>query len=197
MNPGPDYSNLFMMPFERGTRFTITNVYASDSRVPEEDLHSGGKKKVVKICKVCKQPLGNSNYVICSKCGHYAHTEHSQRYKMSPYCHTCIIEDTGVDKRSYKFFAGVYLEFKEWVIKKVAHFNDRELAYVKNNLLRNGLIEEHEFLIFKKLEATHTGREIYPVLENVYKNEGDVNTFLQDLLLHRTIPIISRFLHWP
>jgi len=197
LSPSPDYSNLFMMPFERGHGFTTTNVYTSDSRIPEEDVQSGGLKKLVKICKVCKQPLGNANYVICTACNHYAHTEHSQNYRMSSHCNFCIIEDTGVDKRSYKFLAGVYLNFKEWFIKKVAHFNDKELAYVKQNLLRNGLIEQREFLIFKKLEVTHAGREIYPVLENVYENEDDVNNFLGDLFLYKPIPIIGRLLHWP
>jgi len=178
------------------SNFKIRKIYSSDSKVPEEELEGNENKVVVKICKVCKQPLAETaSIIICAGCGHYAHTEHSHMFQMAPHCNLCIIQITKVDKRMFKVLCGLMLEFNEYVLKKAARFSDMEFNEAKRQLILSRLVEQKNYLlILRKLRPTYTAHEVYPVLEEIYRQEPDVDAFIGNLFLVRKIPIIGRFL---
>jgi len=175
--------------------YRIRKIPSSDSTVPEEEFEGAENRVAVKICKVCKQPLTDTaSIIICAECGHYAHSEHSHNYQMAPYCNLCIIQSTKVDKRAFKVLYGMMLKFKGYKIKKAAHFNEAEYNQLKQQLIDAGILEEKKILILTWLVPTSFAHEVYPTLEEIYKDEKDVSDFATALLLARSIPIIGWFL---
>ncbi len=174
--------------------FRVRKIPTSDPAIPKEELEGGENRQAVEICKVCRQPLKDTDtVVICAHCGHYAHAEHAHTFTMSPHCTLCIIELTNVDKRAFKVLLGVSLESKEKYIKKAGKFSDDEFHAIKKHLLLLGLVEETRSLFSTKLTLTAAGDEVFPVLKDIYRAEQDVFDFEGTLLLIEPVPLLKRF----
>jgi hypothetical protein len=98
---------------------------------------------------------------------------------MASYCHLCIIESTGVDKRDFKVLYGFVHEYGKRKIKKAGKFTDAEFEDVLSKLAAAKMIERKSFILFEKIEVTSLALETMPVLESIYDNdlEKDVSQF--------------------
>ena len=87
--------------------------------------------------------------------------------------HLCIVDASGIDKLSFMVLHGIANGYSKASIGKAASLSSHELddAIVK---LRQAGFARRKFLF--SIESTYQGREVLPVLEEVYK-EKDVEDY--------------------
>jgi hypothetical protein len=166
-------------------KFTVRKELTSDSTLPEEE-DMLPKERIIRIpiCKVCKQPFGETQEkVICDNCKHYCHVEHSSRYELKTYDHLCLVDMIGVDKRSYKVLYGLIKGYSRNAIRKAARLSSEELRLAITDLKQHALVRQK----ILGLELTYKTQEILPVLDSIYGNEADVNAFTSELAGHSAI----------
>lgn len=155
-------------------KFTVRKELSSDSTLPQEEII--GKEDIIRIpiCKVCKQPFSDTQEkVVCDNCKHYCHAEHSSRYLMKTLDHLCIVDASGIDKLSFMVLHGIANGYSKASIGKAAALSSQELDDAIAKLRQAGFVRRK--LLFS-IESTYHGREILPVLEEVYK-EKDVEAY--------------------
>lgn len=147
----------------------------SDSTLPEYEVV--GKKEIFRIwvCKVCKEPFAeNEGKVVCEKCRHYCHAEHSSKYQMRVYDHLCLVDELGVNKQSFKVLYGIAHGWGNGRIRDATKLSSSELNFVMTDLRKAGLIRNR---LFFWTEITYKAHEMLPTLEEMYGGEKDVEDF--------------------
>jgi len=162
--------------------FRIRKIHSSNPDVPEEDVRDNEEIVHVSICKVCSRAFSDTEIpVICARCGHYAHAECSNRFQMTVWDNLCIIETIGVDKRAFKVLYGLIKGYRKSRIRKAAAFSKSEIEDIVTSLVRSNFLSRKKFLFFNIDEITYQAHEVFPVLENIYCNEEDVQAYIQEL----------------
>lgn len=151
----------------------------SDSTLPEETAIDGKEVFHVWICKVCKKPFAeNEEKLVCEKCKHYCHAEHSSKYQMKVYDHLCLVDELGVSKQSYKILYGIAHGYSTWKMQKVSKLSSNEVGFIVTDLKKAGLVKGK--LLFWT-ETTYKAHEVLPILEEIYGKEKDVESFVNEL----------------
>jgi len=151
----------------------------SDSTLPEETAIDGKEVFHVWICKVCKKPFAeNEEKLVCEKCKHYCHAEHSSKYQMKVYDHLCLVDELGVSKQSYKILYGIAHGYSTWKMQKVSKLSSNEVGFIVTDLKKAGLVKGK--LLFWT-ETTYKAHEVLPILEEIYGKEKDVESFVSEL----------------
>jgi hypothetical protein len=166
----------------------------SDSTLPEYEVV--GKEEIfhIWVCKVCKKPFAeNQEKVVCEKCSHYCHAEHSGRYQTRVLDHLCLADEIGVNKQSYKVLYGISHGNSNRRIQNATKLQPNELGFIITDLRKAGLVR-NKLLFFT--ETTYKAHECLPVLEEIYSKEKDVEEYVAQLAggssgIHVGLPSIS------
>ncbi len=166
--------------------FRVKKIPTTRPDVPEEEITSSEQRLAVRICNVCKQEFTEEEKpLICAKCGQYCHAEHSNKLDMAPHCNVCIIETVGVSKLGFKLLHALMSGYKKSRIKKALKLSEQGFELATSELMLSEMVSEKRFLIFEKHDITSKALELFPILDEIYGNEKDVELFKQKLLLVR------------
>ncbi len=157
------------------------NIPTSDPSIPEEEVKESDDIVRTRICKVCRKELAETEAVTCEKCGHYCHAECSSKFEITTYCNLCIIKEAGTNKRSFKALYGLMKGYKQGQIEKAAKFTSTEFKHVKTDLVRSDFLRIKRMLCFDLCEITYRANEMFPILEEIYSKEKDVQKFISEL----------------
>jgi hypothetical protein len=135
-------------------------------------------EEIFLVCKVCKKPFAeNEEKLLCEKCKHYSHVEHSAKYHMKVYDHICLIDEIGVSRQSYVVLHGIAGSYSSRQIMDVVKLRPDELGLTIADLKKAGLVRRKFF----STEITRRALEVLPVLEKIYCSEPGVRNLIDQL----------------